>query len=170
MQSPWWVEALHSVAERGLDTDLCQRVQDELSSTDMDLGSIGRYGMNRLIQDSINEGRGSRMKDRGSWIEVRRSGTEDRVSRMKDRAWRTEEKGSRMKDWGSRFGVRGSRFEDRGSRIRAPEELFKDLDPQFRLNSLTQKTIAIDKGLDTMLLFWHTGSTHKCRYFSYHTL
>ena len=25
------------------------------------------------------------MKDRGSWIEVRRSGTEDRVSRMKDR-------------------------------------------------------------------------------------
>ena len=79
MQSPWWVEALHSVADRGLDTDLCQRVQDELSSTDMDLGSIGRYGMNRLIQDSINE-------DRGSWIEVRRSGTEDRVSRMKDRA------------------------------------------------------------------------------------
>ena len=65
----------------------------------------------------------------------------------------TEEKGSRMKDWGSRFGVRGSRFEDRGSRIRAPEELFKDLDPQFRLNSFTQKTIAIDKGLDTMLLF-----------------
>ena len=58
-----------------------------------------------------------------------------------------------MKDWGSRFGVRGSRFEDRGSRIRAPEELFKDLDPQFRLNSLTQKKIAIDKGLDTMLLF-----------------
>lgn len=44
-----------------------------------------------------------------------------------------------MKDWGSRFGVRGSRFEDRGSRIRAPEELFKDLDPQFRLNSFTQK-------------------------------
>ena len=138
MQSPWWVEALHSVAERGLDTDLCQRVQDELSSTDMDLGSIGRYCMNRLIQDSINEDRGSRiedrgwrMKDRGSWIEVRRSGTEDRVSRMKDRVWRTEEKGSRMKDWGSRFGVRGSRFEDRGSRIRAPEELFKDLDPQF---------------------------------------
>ena len=86
MQSPWWVEALHSVADRGLDTDLCQRVQDELSSTDLDLGSIGRYGMNRLIQDSINEGRGSRMKDRGSWIEVRRSGTEDRVSRMKDRA------------------------------------------------------------------------------------
>lgn len=65
-----------------------------------------------------------------------------------------------MKDWGSRiedrglgFEDRGSRFEDRGSRIRAPEELFKDLDPQFRLNSLTQKTIAIDKGLDTMLLF-----------------
>ena len=86
MQSPWWVEALHSVAERGLDTDLCQRVQDELSSTDMDLGSIGRYCMNRLIQDSINEDRGSRMKDRGSWIEVRRSGTEDRVSRTKDRA------------------------------------------------------------------------------------
>ena len=86
MQSPWWVEALHSVADRGLDTDLCQRVQDELSSTDMDLGSIGRYCMNRLIQDSINEDRGSRMKDRGSWIEVRRSGTEDRVSRMKDRA------------------------------------------------------------------------------------
>ena len=86
MQSPWWVEALHSVAERGLDTDLCQRVQDELSSTDMDLGSIGRYCMNRLIQDSINEDRGSRMKDRGSWIEVRRSGTEDRVSSMKDRA------------------------------------------------------------------------------------
>lgn len=58
MQSPWWVEALHSVADRGLDTDLCQRVQDELSSTDMDLGSIGRYGMNRLIQDSIYEDRG----------------------------------------------------------------------------------------------------------------
>ena len=51
------------------------------------------------------------------------------------------------------FEGRGSRFEDRGSRIRAPEELFKDLDPQFRLNSFTQKTIAIDKGLDTMLLF-----------------
>ena len=92
MQSPWWVEALHSVADRGLDTDLCQRVQDELSSTDMDLGSIGRYSMNRLIQNSFNEGRGSRMKDRGSWIEdrgswieVRISGTEDRVSRMKDR-------------------------------------------------------------------------------------
>ena len=66
MQSPWWVEALHSVAERGLDTDLCQRVQDELSSTDMDLGSIGRYCMNRLIQDSINEDRGSRIEDRGS--------------------------------------------------------------------------------------------------------
>ena len=54
--------------------------------------------------------------------------------------------GSRIEDRGSRFGVRGSRFEDRGSsievrgsRIRAPEELFKDLDPQFRLNSLTQK-------------------------------
>ena len=75
--------------------------------------------------------------------------------------------GSRIEDRGSRFGVRGSRFEDRdsrievrvsrfevrGSRIRAPEELFKDLDPQFRLNSLTQKVIAIDKGLDTMLLF-----------------
>ena len=65
MQSPWWVEALHSVAERGLDTDLCQRVQDELSSTDMDLGSIGRYGMNRLTQDSIYEDRGSRIEDRG---------------------------------------------------------------------------------------------------------
>lgn len=65
MQSPWWVEALHSVAERGLDTDLCQRVQDELSSTDMDLGSIGRYCMNRLIQDSINEDRGSRIEDEG---------------------------------------------------------------------------------------------------------
>ena len=65
MQSPWWVEALHSVADRGLDTDLCQRVQDELSSTDMDLGSIGRYCMNRLIQDSINEDRGSRIEDEG---------------------------------------------------------------------------------------------------------
>ena len=65
MQSPWWVEALHSVAERGLDTDLCQRVQDELSSTDMDLGSIGRYGMNRLTQDSIYEDRGSRIEDEG---------------------------------------------------------------------------------------------------------
>ena len=65
MQSPWWVEALHSVAGRGLDTDLCQRVQDELSSTDMDLGYIGRYCMNRLIQDSIYEGRGSRIEDEG---------------------------------------------------------------------------------------------------------
>lgn len=61
--------------------------------------------------------------------------------------------GARIEVWGSRIEDRGSRFEDRGSRIRAPEELFKDLDPQFRLNSLTQKIIAIDKGLDTMLLF-----------------
>ena len=72
---------------------------------------------------------------------------------MKDRGKRIEDEGLGIEDRGSRFGVRGSRFEDRGSRIRAPEELFKDLDPQFRLNSLTQKTIAIDKGLDTMLLF-----------------
>lgn len=72
---------------------------------------------------------------------------------MKDREKRIEDEGLGIEDRGSRFGVRGSRFEDRGSRIRAPEELFKDLDPQFRLNSLTQKTIAIDKGLDTMLLF-----------------
>ena len=86
MQSPWWVEALHSVAERGLDTDLCQRVQDELSSTDMDLGSIGRYSMNRLIQNSFNEGRGSRMKDRGSWIE-------DRGSRFEYRGRRIEYRG-----------------------------------------------------------------------------
>ena len=148
MQSPWWVEALHSVAERGLDTDLCQRVQDELSSTDMDLGSIGRYSMNRLIQNSFNEGRGSRMKDRGSWIEVRRSGTEDRVSSMKDRVWRIEEKGSRMKDWGSRIEVWGSRIEDRGSG--RPKNFSRILIHSF---SLTQKTIAIDKGLDTMHLF-----------------
>lgn len=47
--------------------------------------------------------------------------------------------GARIEVWGSRIEDRGSRFEDRGSRIRAPEELFKDLDPQFRLNSLTQK-------------------------------
>ena len=70
---------------------------------------------------------------------------------MKD--WGSRIRGLGFEDRGSRIEVRGSRFEDRGSRIRAPEELFKDLDPQFRLNSFTQKTIAIDKGLDTMLLF-----------------
>lgn len=58
---------------------------------------------------------------------------------MKDREKRIEDEGLGIEDRGSRFGVRGSRFEDRGSRIRAPEKLFKDLDPQFRLNSLTQK-------------------------------
>ncbi|KAJ7348212.1 hypothetical protein OS493_039508, partial [Desmophyllum pertusum] len=41
-QSPWWIEALHSVAARGMDSDLCHRIKDELSSTDMDLGSIRR--------------------------------------------------------------------------------------------------------------------------------
>lgn len=50
---------------------------------------------------------------------------------MKDREKRIEDEGLGIEDRGSRFGVRGSRFEDRGSRIRAPEELFKDLDPQF---------------------------------------
>ena len=72
---------------------------------------------------------------------------------MKDRGKRIEDEGLGIKDRGLGFEDRGSRIEVRGSRIRAPEELFKDLDPQFRLNSLTQKTIAIDKGLDTMLLF-----------------
>ena len=84
----------------------------------------------------------------------------DREKRIEDEGLGIEDRGSRIEVWGSRIEIRGSRFEDRGSsievrgsRIRAPEELFKDLDPQFRLNSLTQKTIAIDKGLDTMLLF-----------------
>ena len=72
---------------------------------------------------------------------------------MKDWGSRIEVWGSRFEDRGSRIEDRGSRFEDRGSRIWTPEELFKDLDLQFRLNSLTQKTIAIYKGLDTMLLF-----------------
>ena len=58
---------------------------------------------------------------------------------MKDWGSRFGVRGSRIEDRGSRIEDRGSRFEDRGSRIRAPEELFKDLDPQFRLNSLTQK-------------------------------
>ena len=86
------------------------------------------------------------MKDREKRIEDEGLGIEDRGSRFGVR-------GSRFEDRGSSIEVRGSRFEVRGSRIRAPEELFKDLDPQFRLNSLTQKIIAIDKGLDTMLLF-----------------
>lgn len=72
---------------------------------------------------------------------------------MKDRGKRIEDEGLGIEDRGLGFEDRGSRIEVRGSRIRAPEELFKDLDPQFRLNSLMQKTIAIDKGLDTMLLF-----------------
>lgn len=42
IQSPWWIEALQSVVTRGMETDLCFRIKDELSSTDMDLGSIGR--------------------------------------------------------------------------------------------------------------------------------
>lgn len=58
IQSPWWVEALHSVAERGLDTDLGQRVKDELSSTDMDLGSIGRFtnlrGLQYLVSSKLD--------------------------------------------------------------------------------------------------------------------
>ena len=139
MQSPWWVEALHSVADRGLDTDLCQRVQDELSSTDMDLGSIGRYCMNRLIQDSINEDRGSRIEDRGSRIEDRGSKIGDGGSSIEDEGSSMKDRGKRIEDEGLGVEVWGSRVEVRGSRIRAPEELFKDLDPQFRLNSLTQK-------------------------------
>ena len=42
IQSPWWIEALQSVATRGMEGDLCYRIKDELSATDMDLGSIGR--------------------------------------------------------------------------------------------------------------------------------
>ena len=42
IQSPWWIEALQSVATRGMESDLCYRIKDELSATDMDLGSIGR--------------------------------------------------------------------------------------------------------------------------------
>ena len=42
MQSPWWIEALQSVVTRGMEGELCHRIKDELSSTDMELGSIGR--------------------------------------------------------------------------------------------------------------------------------
>ena len=77
----------------------------------------------------------------------------DRGKRIEDEGLGIEDRGLGFEDRGSRIEVRGSRIEVRGSRIRAPEELFKDLDPQFRLNSLTQNKIAIDKGLDTMLLF-----------------
>ena len=42
LQSPWWMEALHYSAAKGLESDLCHRIKDELSSTDMELGSIGR--------------------------------------------------------------------------------------------------------------------------------
>ena len=42
IQSPWWIEALQSVTTRGMESDLCYRIKDELSATDMDLGSIGR--------------------------------------------------------------------------------------------------------------------------------
>ena len=42
LQSPWWMEALHDSAAKGLEGDLCHRIKDELSSTDMELGSIGR--------------------------------------------------------------------------------------------------------------------------------
>lgn len=42
-QSPWWMGALHYMAATGLEGDLCHRIKDELSSTDMELGSIGRF-------------------------------------------------------------------------------------------------------------------------------
>lgn len=115
MQSPWWVEALHSVAERGLDTDLCQRVQDELSSTDMDLGSIGRYCMNRLIQDSIYEDRGWRIEDRGSRFEDRGRRIEYRGRRIEHEGLGIEDRGLGFEDRDSRIEVRVSRFEVRGS-------------------------------------------------------
>lgn len=79
--------------------------------------------------------------DRGSKIGDGGSSIEDEGSSMKD--W-----GSRIEVWGSRIEVRGSRFEVRGSG--RPKNFARILIRSF---SLTQKTIAIDKGLDTMLLF-----------------
>ena len=81
------------------------------------------------------------MKDRGKRIEDEGLGIEDRGLGFEDR-------GSRIEDRGSRIEVRGSRFEDRGSG--RPKNFSRILIRSF---SLTQKTIAIDKGLDTMLLF-----------------
>lgn len=54
VQSPWWVEALHSVAARRLENELGQRIKDELSSTDMDLGSIGRYVTDQCYTRGFN--------------------------------------------------------------------------------------------------------------------
>ena len=41
--STWWMEALRTSTVRGMEGDLCKRIKDELSSTDMELGSIGRF-------------------------------------------------------------------------------------------------------------------------------
>jgi len=39
--SPWWMEVLHYASSKGLGEDLCHRIKDELSTTDM--GSFGRF-------------------------------------------------------------------------------------------------------------------------------
>ncbi|XP_068707085.1 E3 ubiquitin-protein ligase SHPRH-like isoform X2 [Montipora foliosa] len=57
-QSPWWMEALHYVSKRGLWEDLCHRIRDELSATDVEMGSIGRFadlhGLQYLLSSKID--------------------------------------------------------------------------------------------------------------------
>lgn len=81
--------------------------------------------------------------DRGSNIGDGGSSIEDEGSSMKDRGKRIEDEGLGVEVWGSRFEVRGSGRPKNFSRI---------LIRSFVL-ILSRKKIAIDKGLDTMLLF-----------------
>lgn len=57
-QSPWWMEALHYVSKKGLWEDLCHRIRDELSATDVEMGSIGRFadlhGLQYLLSSKID--------------------------------------------------------------------------------------------------------------------
>ena len=81
----------------------------------------------------------------------------DREKRIEDEGLGIEDRGSRIEDRGSRIEVRGSRFEVRGSRIEVrgsgrPKNFSRTLIRSFVL-ILSRKKIAIDKGLDTMLLF-----------------
>lgn len=45
--SPWWMEVLHHASSKGLGEDLCHRIRDELSTTDM--GSFGRSDIQKLL-------------------------------------------------------------------------------------------------------------------------